>query len=60
LFLEYPNELLSYEKISEALWEYNEDPSSGSLRAYVKTLRARIGKKKIETIKNIGYRFVEK
>jgi DNA-binding response OmpR family regulator len=58
LFLQNPNELLSYEKINEALWEYDEDPSSGSLRTYIKTLRSSIGKEKIETIKNIGYRFV--
>ncbi len=58
LFLQYPGELLEYERIFEALWEYEEEPSSGSLRAYIKTLRARIGKEKIETVKNIGYRFV--
>ena len=58
LFLQYPDELLEYEKIFEALWEYEEEPSSGSLRAYIKTLRAEIGKEKIETVKNIGYRFV--
>ncbi|WP_294956440.1 response regulator transcription factor [Sulfurovum sp.] len=58
LFLQYPNELMEYEKIFEALWEYEEAPSSGSLRAYIKTLRASIGKEKIETVKNIGYRFV--
>ncbi|SFZ97303.1 Two-component system response regulator DccR [hydrothermal vent metagenome] len=58
LFLQHPNELLSYEKINEALWEYEEEPSAGSLRTYIKTLRATIGKEKIETIKNIGYRFV--
>jgi DNA-binding response OmpR family regulator len=57
LFLQYPDELLEYEKIFEALWEYEEEPSSGSLRAYIKTLRAEIGKEKIETVKNIGYRF---
>ena len=58
LFLQNPNELVSYEKINEALWEYDEEPSSGSLRTYIKTLRSVIGKEKIETIKNIGYRFV--
>ena len=59
LFLQHPNELLSYEKINEALWNYDEEPSSGSLRTYIKTLRSAIGKEKIETIKNIGYRFVK-
>jgi len=58
LFLQYPNELLEYEKIFEALWEYEEVPSSGSLRAYIKRLRAVIGKTKIETVKHMGYRFV--
>jgi DNA-binding response OmpR family regulator len=59
LFLQHQNELLEYEKINETLWEYDEEPSSGSLRTYIKTLRAAIGKEKIETIKNIGYRFVK-
>ena len=58
LFLQNPNELLNYEKINVTLWEYDEEPSSGSLRTYIKTLRSAIGKEKIETIKNIGYRFV--
>jgi DNA-binding response OmpR family regulator len=58
IFLEHQNQLLSYDKIFESLWEYGEEPSSGSLRTYVKTIRSIIGKRHIETIKNIGYRFV--
>jgi len=59
LFLQHPNTLLEYATINEALWEYHEEPSAGSLRTYIKRLRAMIGKEKIETIKNIGYRFVD-
>jgi len=59
LLLQHPNELLSYETIFDTLWDYDEVPSGGSLRTYIKTLRASIGKEKIETIKNIGYRFVK-
>jgi len=59
LFLEYPNELLIYDKIFERLWDYTEEPSAGSLRSYVKTVRSFLGKGNIETIKNIGYRFVK-
>lgn len=59
LFLEYPNELLNYDKIFERLWEYDEEPSAGSLRSYVKTVRSFLGKDNIETIKNVGYRFVK-
>jgi len=58
LFLQNANELLNYEKINVTLWEYDEEPSSGSLRTYIKTLRSAIGKERIETIKNVGYRFV--
>jgi len=59
LFLEYPNELITYDKIFEHLWEYDEEPSAGSLRSYVKTVRTFLGKENIETIKNVGYRFVK-
>ena len=58
LFLKHPNELINYETINKALWAYDELPSSGSLRTYIKRIRAVIGKEKIETIKNVGYRFV--
>jgi DNA-binding response OmpR family regulator len=58
LFLKNQNELLSYENIFEALWEYDETPSQGSLRAYINTLRNTLGKNKIETIKHTGYRYV--
>jgi len=57
-FLKNSNELLSYDKIFEAIWDYNETPSQGSLRAYINTLRNLLGKKKIETIKHLGYRYV--
>ena len=59
LFLQHQNELLTYDKINDALWEYDEEPSSGSLRTYIKTLRSSVGKDSIETVKNIGYRFVK-
>ena len=59
LFLRHNNSLLEYDKIYSALWEYDEEPSTGALRTYIKTLRAIIGKEKIETVKNIGYRFVK-
>jgi len=59
LFLQHPNTLINYETINSTLWNYDEEPSSGSLRTYIKTLRAAIGREKIETIKNVGYRFVK-
>ena len=59
LFLKYPNELLTYERIYEALWDFDETPSQGSLRSYVNTLRNLLGKDSIETIKQTGYRYVK-
>jgi len=58
LFLKNPNKLLRYEEIFEVLWEYGENPSQGSLRAYINTLRHALGKSRIETIKHMGYRYV--
>lgn len=58
LFLQNPNEIITYDTINTTLWDYDEEPSSGSLRTYIKILRSNIGKDKIETIKNVGYRFV--
>ena len=58
LFLKSPNRLLSYTDIFEEVWSYDETPSHGSLRAYITRLRNYLGKSRIETIKNIGYRYV--
>jgi len=59
LFLNNPNEMLTYEKILDTLWEYEEEPSHGSLRTYIRRLRIAIGKDRIETLKQIGYRYVK-
>ncbi len=59
LFLQHPNELLDYNTIYQTLWDYDQEPSNGSLRTYIKKLRSSIGKEKIETVKNVGYRLVK-
>jgi len=59
LFLQNPNELLDYKRINQTLWDFDEEPNNGSLRTYIKIIRSTIGKEKIETVKNIGYRFVK-
>jgi DNA-binding response OmpR family regulator len=59
LFLKNVNELIEYERIYQALWEWDEEPNPASLRTYVNTLRSELGRERIETIKNTGYRFVE-
>ena len=57
--LSHPNEILTYDVLYRELWEYDEEPNPASLRTYIHTLRQHLGKEKIETIKNRGYRYVK-
>jgi DNA-binding response OmpR family regulator len=57
LFIQHKNELLSHEMIMEHLWDYDETPSDGSLRTYIKTLRKLLGKDSIVSHKRLGYQF---
>jgi len=57
LFLQNQKEVISHERIYDALWSYEETPSENALRTYIKDLRKIIGKEKIVNIKKLGYRF---
>jgi DNA-binding response OmpR family regulator len=57
LFIQHRNELLHHEMIMEHLWDYDETPSDGSLRTYIKTLRKLLGKDSIVSHKRLGYQF---
>ncbi len=57
LFLQNPDKTLRKEEIFDALWDYGETPNEGSLRTFVKVLRRHLGKARIETVKEIGYRY---
>lgn len=58
LLLKQPNIFVSQEKIFECVWDYNEEPSDMSLRAYIKNLRKIIGKDSIQNQRNRGYCYV--
>ncbi len=60
LFLRHRDELLSHERIYDALWEYDEQASESSLRTYIKNLRKHLGKDRIVSVKKLGYRFTSK
>ena len=60
LFLQHPDTTLRKEEIYDALWDYGETPNEGSLRTFVKVLRKHLGKERIETVKEVGYRYVGK
>lgn len=57
LFIQHRNELLTHEVIMEHLWDYDETPSDGSLRTYIKTLRKILGGERIVSHKRLGYQF---
>jgi len=56
-FLQNKDQIISHDRIYEALWEYDEDFSENALRTYIKNIRKIIGKEKIVSIKKLGYRF---
>ncbi len=60
LFLQHKDHILTKETIFETLYAYGEEPKEGSLRTFVKVLRHHLGKTRIETIKEVGYRFVSR
>ncbi len=58
LFLQNRNRVITKEEIFEVLYEIDEEPNENSLRTFIRNLRSVIGKDKIETVKNMGYRYV--
>ncbi len=53
------NRTVSNDELSTNIWDYDELPSDATIRTYIKNLRTIIGKEKIETVKGVGYRFIE-
>lgn len=58
LFIKHKGEVLSKEQIFNEIYDYNETPNEASLRTFVKTLRSVLGNDKIQTVKEVGYKFV--
>jgi DNA-binding response OmpR family regulator len=56
-FLKHPNEIVTFESLYEVLWDYDETPSSESLRAHIKNLRKHLTKDMIHNLRGLGYRF---
>ncbi len=57
-FIQNRNKVLCKEEIFDYLYDFSEEPNETSLRTFINTLRNILGKKCIETIKGIGYKFV--
>lgn len=56
ILIEHKNQLVTKEQISVRLWEWDKQPSEGSLRVYINELKKIIGKEMIQNQKGIGYK----
>ncbi len=56
-FCSHKNRVISSEELLQNIWAYEEMPTDATIRVYIKKLRELIGKKRIQTIRGIGYKF---
>jgi DNA-binding response OmpR family regulator len=56
-FLQHPNQVLSREQLLAQVWGYDYDPGSNVVDVYVGYLRRKLGPRKFETVRGVGYRF---
>ncbi|RXK08502.1 response regulator transcription factor [Halarcobacter ebronensis] len=58
--LKNTNRCISQEELSSNIWNYEDAPTSSTIRTYIKNIRKILGEEYIETIKGVGYRFNKK
>lgn len=58
LLLKHKNECVGFDEIYQNVWNFDEEHSYMSLRTYIKELRKRLGKERIQSIKKLGYKLV--
>jgi DNA-binding response OmpR family regulator len=56
-FMRNPGLVLSREQLLSQVWGMNFDPGTNIVDVYVGYLRRKLGEERIETIRNMGYRF---
>ena len=59
-FLQHPNEIVTFDDLYTIMWDYDETPSSESLRSHIKNLRKHLGQDMIINVRGTGYRFQSK
>jgi DNA-binding response OmpR family regulator len=60
IFMRHPNHVLSREQLLDHVWGYDFDPGSNVVDVSVGYLRRKLGKDLIQTVRNVGYRFVDR
>jgi DNA-binding response OmpR family regulator len=56
-FLEHADQVLSREQLVEHVWSETPDPGSNVVDVYVGYLRRKLGARRFETVRGVGYRF---
>ncbi|HET9658037.1 MAG TPA: response regulator transcription factor [Kineosporiaceae bacterium] len=59
MFLRHAGQVLSREQLLSHVWGYDFDPGSNVVDVYVRYLRRKLGRDRIETVRGAGYRLVE-
>ena len=59
VFLRNPGHVLTREQLLDRVWGFDFDPGSNVVDVYVRYLRQKIGARRIETVRGMGYRLVE-
>lgn len=55
-FLRHPGQVLSREQLLSHVWGYDYDPGSNIVDVYVGYLRRKLGSRRINTLRGVGYR----
>ena len=55
-FLRHPGQVLSREQLLSHVWGYDFDPGSNVVDVYVGYLRKKLGKRRIVSVRGMGYR----
>lgn len=55
-FIRHPEQVMSREQLLDQVWGYDYDPGSNIVDVYVGYLRKKLGSKRIETVRGMGYR----
>ena len=56
-FLQHPDQVLTRAQLLSQVWGYDYDPGSNVVDVYVGYLRRKLGSRRFETVRGVGYRF---
>ncbi|QEE60875.1 response regulator transcription factor [Salinibacterium sp. dk2585] len=59
-FMLHPEQVLSREQLLSRVWGFDFDPGSNVVDVYVRYLRQKIGRHRLETVRGMGYRLTSR